>query len=271
MSDLFQLQNDPAYLSSNQYYDSGNLSARILIHQKFSTGTLPWYDFIFDLARIKPGMKVLEIGCGSSALWRGTMNRLPESTFFALTDLSHGMAQDGKKGLKEDRRFGFLAMNSMETCFEPESFDLVVANHMLYHVPSVREVLGEVTRLMKPGAVFMAATNGPEHMIDLDLLQEKFSKKLAGRHGMSSRFNLVNGEKQLREFFNYIELHIYPSDLWVTDAALLTSYSYSTPLVIETLGDKGKPEMTAFYKRRINHYGGIMIRKETGVYIARLS
>lgn len=271
MSDLFQLQNDPDYLIANQYQDSGNLSSRILIHQKFSTGAQPWYDFVLELAKIKPGMKILEIGSGSSALWRGSVNRQPDSAFFVLSDLSPGMALDGKRNLRDDRRFGFVAMNSMAASFKSGSFDLVIANHMLYHVPSVSQVLSEVTRLMKTNAVFMAATNGPEHMADLDQLQEKFSQKLVGKHGMSSRFNLVNGEKQLREFFGNIELHIYPSDLWVTDAALLTNYSYSTPIVKENLGDKGKAEMTAFYKRRIDHYGGIMIRKETGIFIARFS
>lgn len=269
MSDLKKMKTDPEYLSNVQYQNSGNLSSRIQIHQRFSTGQQNWYEFVLELARIKAGMTVLELGCGSSALWRGNYVRLPESASFFLTDLSCGMALEGRLALASDKRFSHLTMNSMNIAFADESFDLVIANHMLYHVPSVAHVLAEAKRVMKPEAVFMAATNGPEHMRDLDLLLGKFSKRLIGEHGMSGDFNLLNGEKQLRQVFNTIALHLYTSDLWVTDARLLTNYAYSTPLVMENLGDEGRSEMRAFFQRRIDHYGGISIRKETGVYLAR--
>ena len=45
--------------------------------------------------------------------------------------------------------------------------------------------------------------------------------------------------------------------------------AYSTPLVKENLGTEGKTEMSAFFQRRIDHYGGIQIRKQTGVFLAR--
>lgn len=269
MTDLSKMKTDAEYLSKSQYRNSANLSSRIAIHQKFSTGSQNWYEFVLELARIKAGMKVLELGCGSSAMWRGSYGRLPESASFFLSDLSTGMVTENRQALAGDKRFTHLVMNSMNITFSDQSFDLVIANHMLYHVPSVRQVLSEVSRVMKPGAVLMAATNGPEHMTDLDLLLEKFSKRLEGEHGMSSGFNLLNGEKQLREHFETIELHLYTSDLWVTDAQALTNYAFSTPLVIENLGEEGRDEMTIFFKRRIEHYGGILIRKQTGVYLAK--
>lgn len=270
MPDLNKIKTDPDYLSNVQYQNSGNLSSRIQIHQRFSTGQQNWYEFVLEFARIKAGMKVLELGCGSCALWRGSYVRLPESASFFLTDLSCGMALEGHLALASDKRFAHLTMNSMDIAFADGSFDLVIANHMLYHVPSVARVLAEARRVMKPGALFMAATNGPEHMRDLDLLLGKFSKRLIGKHGMESAFNLLNGEKQLREVFTTIELHLYTSDLWVTDASLLTNYAYSTPLVVENLGNEGRTEMRAFFQRRIDRFGGISIRKETGVYLARV-
>lgn len=269
MQDSISYRNDSHYLSTRQYHDSGNLSSRIQIHQKFSTGQQGWYDFVFELSAIKPEMRVLELGCGAASLWRAVMNRLSESTRVTLSDFSPGMVRDAANNLQRDRRFHFVCMDSMNVTFPYPAFDLVVANHMLYHVPSVAQVLGQVSGLLNPGGRFMAATNGPEHMVDLDILLEKFSRKLDKGHGISGGFNLLNGEKQLREFFSTIELHLYSSDLWVTNAQLLTNYAYSTPLVKEKLGDEGKPEMTTFFQRRIDHYGGIVIRKQTGVYLAK--
>ncbi len=66
-------------------------------------------------------MTVLELGCGSSALWRGNYVRLPESASFFLTDLSCGMALEGRLALTSDKRFSHLAMNSMNIAFADES------------------------------------------------------------------------------------------------------------------------------------------------------
>ncbi|HBO34627.1 MAG TPA: hypothetical protein DD636_07840 [Anaerolineaceae bacterium] len=269
MQDSTGYRNNSQYLSTRQYQDSGNLTSRIQIHQKFSTGQQSWYEFVYELAAIKADTKVLELGCGAASLWRSVMNRLNENTRITLSDFSPGMIKDAANNMARDRRFHFVCMDSMNVTFPAVTFDLVVANHMLYHVPSIPQVLRQVSELLTPGGRFMAATNGPEHMIDLDILLEKFSQRLDKSHGMSSNFNLLNGEKQLREFFSKIELHLYSSDLWVTNAQLLTNYAYSTPLVKEKLGNEGKPEMTTFFQRRIDHYGGIVIRKQTGVYLAK--
>ena len=269
MSNQTNHSNNPKYLSTKQYKDSGNLASRILIHEKFSTGQQPWYDFVYEMAEIKPDDTVLELGSGPAALWRANLNRLHENNRIVLSDLSLGMLKDSSTILTKDRRFQFVCMDSMSIAFPPASFDLVIANHMLYHMPSVSQVISQAAKLLKSGGKFMAATNGPDHMVYLDRLLEKFSRRLDKPHSMSSGFNLLNGEKQLREFFSEIELHIYSSDLWVKNAQLLTNYAYSTPLVKENMGDEGKLEMMAFFQRRIDHYGGISIRKQTGIYLAK--
>jgi hypothetical protein len=79
---------------------------------------------------------------------------------------------------------------------------------------------------------------------------------------------LLNAEASLREFFCNIELHLYSSDLWVTNAQMLTNYAYSTPIVKQSLGNEGKTEMTAFFQTIIDSKGGIAIRKESGIYLA---
>ncbi len=52
-------------------------------------------------------------------------------------------------------------------------FDLVVANHMLCHVPNPDLAIGEAARVMKPEGLFTAATNGFGHMdVMKDVLEE---------------------------------------------------------------------------------------------------
>ncbi len=80
-----------------------------------------------------------------------------------------------------------------------DSFDRVIANHMLYHVPDIATVLRETVRVMKPNGVFVAATNGENHMLETydllsNILPEFFSKPRVLR-----RFNLENGECSIKK------------------------------------------------------------------------
>ena len=73
-SELFQAS---AYLQKTQYRDSRNLDARAALHRRFSTAVSDWQPWVFDLLQLKPGMRVLECGCGPGWLWRENVARLP--------------------------------------------------------------------------------------------------------------------------------------------------------------------------------------------------
>ena len=47
--------------------------------------------------------------------------------------------------------------------FSEASFDVIIGNHMLYHVPDHPKVFGGIRRLLKPGGRFYASTNGQTH------------------------------------------------------------------------------------------------------------
>lgn len=44
--------------------------------------------------------------------------------------------------------------------FEHDSLDVVIANHMLYHIDNVDGVLKSVSNILKTGGKLYAATNG---------------------------------------------------------------------------------------------------------------
>ena len=51
--------------------------------------------------------------------------------------------------------------------FGDEAFDVVAALWMLYHVPDVDRALAEIRRVLRPGGLFVAVTNGDGHLADL--------------------------------------------------------------------------------------------------------
>ncbi len=252
-----------------QYRTADNLNARIQIHRRFTTSSQTWEDFIFTHLPDLGGKKLLALGCGNATQWRANQQRFAPDATIVLTDLSEGMLAEARPELEGDKRFTLLCMDASGLEFEDNSFDFVTANHMLYHVPDVSQTLAEVTRVLKPDGGLMAATNGANYMLDLDLLLTEFWPEYGGLHTMSLKFNLQNGVEQLNQWFDQVEKQLYPGDLWVTEAPPLVDYVYSTPRVQQLIPLEQKENMRAFFQARIDQTGGILIRKETGLFLAR--
>ena len=97
-------------------------------------------------------------------------------------------------------------------------FDVVVADHMLYHVPDPRRAAAEFARVPRPGGVLLAATNGPQH---LDAISE-VSRAALGWSPLDfvdRRFGLSTGEEILRTAFGSVTWHLHPSTMICTDPA----------------------------------------------------
>ena len=57
--------------------------------------------------------------------------------------------------------------------FEDESFDGVVANHMLYHVPDRPQALAEIRRVLRSAGRVFATTNGGDHLQEIKAFYER--------------------------------------------------------------------------------------------------
>ena len=83
---------DQQYLTTDQYKDSSNLDARIAIHQRFSTNSQGWFNWVFDvLEQLPEKANIVELGCGPAVLWKECASRIPDGWVVTLTDLSDGM------------------------------------------------------------------------------------------------------------------------------------------------------------------------------------
>lgn len=217
---------DPDYLRRDQYRDSGNLTARATLHQRFSTSATPWFDWVWQKMALQPGEQVLECGCGPGGLWQYNRERIPAGCQVTLTDLSAGMVAEAAATLAPMPHFRLETANIEQLPFADASFDLVVANHMLYHVPHLARALAEVKRVLRPQGRLVCATNGKGHMQELTELGRAYNLPLQFRSGELS-FRLENGADLLRPTFSQIERHDYDSYLAVTEVAPLIDYALS--------------------------------------------
>jgi len=158
---------DPKYLRDSQYRTPGNLNHRINLHMAFSTNPILWNEWIFQYLAVAKNHRVLAAGCGNATQWRENAGRFPSSAQFTLMDFSIGMVSGARSGIGvEDTRFAYLCGDAQYLPLPDHSYDRVTANHMLYHVPSIEKAVENLAKVLKPDGLFIAATNGDQHLFD---------------------------------------------------------------------------------------------------------
>ena len=121
-------------------------------------------------------------------------------------------------------RAEYLVADAQDLPFADESFDVVLASHMLYHVPDRPKGLAEIRRVLVPGGALHAAANGDRHMRQLDeLVGDDWD---FGRLG--DLFGLENGIAQLEAFFVDVTEERMESGLEVTEIEPLVAYVASS-------------------------------------------
>jgi len=261
--------SDQQYLLTDQYRDASKLDVRVQLHKRFSTNNYGWCLWVFDQLDLPPKSRILELGCGLGGLWLENIHRIPGDWEITLSDLSRGMLRDAQRSFgTNQRRFDFTVVDVQAIPFQDKSFDAVIANHMLYHVPDRTQALSEVHRVLRPGGRFYAATNGQAHLQELRELVERFAPNISfGATDYS--FSLENGSAQLSKWFRKVTLRRYQDSLAITEADSLIAYILSSigntrsVLVGDTLGG-----LVASIEHELTSHGAIHITKDVGMFEA---
>ncbi len=253
------------YLTQNQYKTPVNLDARIALHKRFSTNPYDWFNWLFDeIAFLPTHTNILELGCGSGELWKECMVRVPASWDLTLTDLSTGMLESARSNLvATGRTIKCEVVDAQKIPYPDGTFDAVLANHMLYHVPNRRLALQEIRRVLKRGGVFFSTTVGDNHM---HKMYEWILQISGGKQGMFTlQFTLENGRRQLKEYFSSTRLSRYSNDLWVTDVGVISTYIRSV-ILPEDLLEEELQKIENELQNTIDKNHGILILKDTGLF-----
>jgi SAM-dependent methyltransferase len=262
---------DQKYLLGQQYKDASNLSARAQLHIRFSINTYGWHQWAFDQIDVADAANILELGTGPGWLWAENLRRMPDGWTVTLSDFSPGMLEEARHNLQNGpHAFKFESFDAQKIPFEDASFDAVIANHMLYHVPDRAKAVSEVHRVLKPGGWFYAGTNGKSHLREMDELVSRFDPVSPFWEGFSASesFTLENGGEQLADLFSDVTMERYPDVLNVTEAEPLTAYVLSGPAKAFLVGEK-MIEFRRFVEREIAKKGSIRITKDSGMFKAR--
>jgi SAM-dependent methyltransferase len=260
---------DPGYVIT-QYKTASNLNARIRLHLQFSTNPYGWQRWLFDQIEFPLQAKILELGCGAGNLWLDNADRIPPDLEFLLSDFSEGMVRQASENLGSQPLFHrFAVIDAQSIPFADRFFDVVIANHMLFHVPDQLRALSEMRRVLQPGGAFYASTAGHSHLRELNELVSRFDPGLADWGKLpAGSFSLEDGAVLLHQVFTRVDLYRYPDALIVTDPVLLAYYILSGR--IELSPDR-QAALADFISQELRANGGkLYITKDSGLFRASL-
>ena len=251
-----------------QYRNSTNISARIRLHRLFSSNKQGWFPWIYEQCQITEGMKILELGCGNGRLWIENKAKLPADCEIILSDISEGMIRDVRREQSlQDERFSFAAFDCHAIPYEDASFDLVIANHVLFYCKDVDRVCSEVGRVLKPGGRFVCGTYGVAHMQEVSRLVTQFDDRITlSGENLYEHFGKENGAQALAPYFAEVDWQQYEDALIVTQAEPLIEY------VLSCHGNQNQYILEKYNKFRKYVEGqirnGYTITKDSGIFIS---
>lgn len=246
-----------------QYQTAHNLNIRISIHEKYSTNKLPFGDWIVSHYDIRPSNRILELGCGTGSMWVNHLDLLAEDTQLILTDFAAGMLETAKQNIHSSK-VSFAQADIQNIPYADSSFDVAIANMMLYHVPDLHKGLSEVRRVLKPGGTFYCATYGIHGIMEYvtDLL-----KGLNVSGSIGTTFTLQNGAESLNRHFESVQRLDREDGLAITDINDFADYIYSMSGLTNIDTIPRNSLLTLLESRMEN--GILFIPKEYGMFICR--
>ncbi|TRY80587.1 hypothetical protein TCAL_11633 [Tigriopus californicus] len=160
------------FLDDGQYSKNGILRyERIFGHTFVSTGGLATTQEFTKRLALKPGMKVLDIGCGTGG-----------SAFFLArkfgvhvlgVDLSSNMlsiAEDHKLEMEPEvqERESFKKLDATKATFPDEHFDLMYSRDAIMHIAEKEKLYSNIFKWLKPGgqvlvSEYIHGKNHPNH------------------------------------------------------------------------------------------------------------
>jgi ubiquinone/menaquinone biosynthesis C-methylase UbiE len=118
-----------------------------------------------DLARIQPGEKVLDVGCGTGKLALETARRVGREGSVAGIDpgteqIARARSKAARRKLPIDFQIGVIE----QLAFPDQTFDVVLSTLMMHHLPAPlkRRGLAEIARVLKPGGRLVIADFTPK-------------------------------------------------------------------------------------------------------------
>ncbi len=210
--------------AEQQYKIHENLSKRMNLWS-FGTNPVSLHKWIFSKINLKNNERILELGSGTGQLWLENFRNIPSNCSIVLSDFSKNMLNTAKKNLANLKLpIKFKIIDAENIPFPNRSFDVILACHMLYHIPNIKKALKEISRVIKPNGKFISTTVSKNHIKELKDFLLQFNLDIEMKNEFFSEFRNETGKEILKPFFNEIELFEYINPVNISSVEPLMKY-----------------------------------------------
>lgn len=250
-----------------QYKNTDNLELRKSLHDKYSVNKVGFHKWMFEQYPFRTKIKVLELGSGRGELW---------DYYFAndilqgyemdiiLSDFSDGMVNYMKERYL-GQRIVIKRIDIIDIPFENDTFDIIIANSMLYHVKDIDLALSEVRRVLKKNGLFFCSTLGMNGMTQF-LYCALDELGISYNHESNISFTLQNGMQLLKKQFSKVERRDYEDALVIDVVEDYLEYIYSMASMQGLERKYYDILLNYFNSKKVNGY--LHVPKEYGMFVA---
>jgi ubiquinone/menaquinone biosynthesis C-methylase UbiE len=253
-----------------QYSNSANLDIRQEFH-KYNINKKNWHEWCFEHMEIPEGAVILELGCGNGLMWEINAREIKDDWTVVLSDFSEGMLASARERLGEiSSKFSYKVLDIQDIPFPDNSFDVIIASHMLYHVPDLDKAMEEVKRVLKPGGRFYSTTNGDNSLVELQQLTiQKIPRDTFVPQKYLDIFGFVSGEKLITRYFSNIKLEKFEGKIVISEAAPIVNYIKSSIRGSQYFTTQERvEEFYSFVEGEIKKKGSLSFTTSAGMFTA---
>ena len=259
----------------DMYSNPEALRVRMDIHAKYTTPPTDLVTWALHTVQWRGDERVLDVGCGPGRWYYPLLKKVPQVDYTGLDRfeimLSGHPAPDK-----------VLAGDVTQIPFPDHSFDVVMANHMLFFVEDIHAAVAECKRVLRPGGLLLATTNSNQNMPELQVLLKRAVTLLVPPNSLyntipaspSDRFSLEVGTRILARHFSAVVRYDLPGALIFNQADPLLNYLETSRSLREPLLGANVAwadvmlMMREQVTRLIEHFGELVVNKLTGLLVA---
>jgi len=217
------------YLTEVQYADDANLTARQSIYA-YQRPRIDLWSWALGLVDLSGRETVVDVGCGNGNYLDHLAQRGHAGPLLGL-DLSAGMLASAA-ARTGDGRARFVNADAQALPLGDGVAGLLLATHMLYHVPERARAIAELARVAAADGTALVVTNSHAHLAEMDsLFCDAVADVTGARPALLGRnmgkFGAENAADELRVAFGRVDSHRSESTLYLTAPEPVVDYARS--------------------------------------------
>lgn len=228
------------------------------------------YESPIAWAPVRPGERVLDLGCGSGGATRAAAEAVGEGGRVVGVDISPEALEAARRRTPAGLPITYRRGDARSLHFlEDRSMDCVVASLLLDEIEDIAPVLAEVFRVLRPGGRFVASTIAFDTWRPMDLAFMGAVLAVVGRNapgafaGRAVRQSIPHDKRDRLAFAASGLATVEEQDVQLAaafedeaDAWRLFSRSH----IVKVLDEEGREELRATLRRRTPHTLHLPIR-----------